>query len=319
MHITAASTISCQPTFRNKGFSGTLSELKRPSELVAPDYSAFIPVMERRRMSEILKMAITCAIDCLEQAGITQPEAIIVGTSLGCSHNTKHFLDNIIAANGGLISPTPFILSTHNSIAGQISIRLKNHRYNMTHTQNSLSFEQALIDGMLCLNDGSKNILVGAADELENDLYNMTARLETMDINFVCGASFFTISAENTTAQSINLVDVGSFGLVPSIADSIADFLQSNTQTAADIDLVLYAHSHPKTVQVLEAIFDSRKLFDYQIISGTYFTNSAFAMHYSIDVLQQENHPLFGQKINKVLICNNLIPENLGLILLERA
>ena len=161
MHITASSTISHQPTFRNKGFSLGLSELKPVSELITPDYSAFIPAMDRRRMSQVLKMAIACSIDCLEQAGLSQPDAIIVGTSMGCCVHTKNFLDKILSANEGLLSPTSFIVSTHNTIAGQISLLLKNHGYNMTHTQNSLSFEQGLIDGMLCIKNGCSNVLVG--------------------------------------------------------------------------------------------------------------------------------------------------------------
>jgi len=64
-------------------------------------------------------------------------------------------------------------------------------------------------------------------------------------------------------------------------------------------------------------IFGHRKILDYQKISGTYYTNSAFAMHYGIDVLLQKAHPAIGDRINNILVCNNLIPENLGLILLD--
>jgi len=40
-------------------------------------------------------------------------------------------------------------------------------------------------------------------------------------------------------------------------------------------------------------------------------------MNYGIDILSHKKHPSFGEAINKVLVCNNLIPENLGLILLD--
>ncbi|HVG42231.1 MAG TPA: beta-ketoacyl synthase chain length factor, partial [Chitinophagaceae bacterium] len=175
MYITASATISHQPTFRNNGFSSSLSELKSLSKLITPDYSLFIPAMERRRMSDVLKMSIACSMDCLEQAGLSQPDGIIVGTSMGCCVHTKNFLDKIIAANEGPLSPTSFIVSTHNTIAGQISLLLKNHGYNITHTQNSLSFEQGLIDGMLSIREGHNNILIGGADEQEDAIYNMGA------------------------------------------------------------------------------------------------------------------------------------------------
>lgn len=316
MYITASSTISHQPTFRNKGFSAELSELKPSSELLTPDYSAFIPAMDRRRMSHVLKMAIACSIDCLEQAGLSQPDGIIVGTSMGCCVHTKNFLDKILAANEGLLSPTSFIVSTHNTIAGQISLLLKNHAYNITHTQNSLSFEQGLIDGILCINDGANNILVGGADEEEEAIYNMKARLNDENIHRSCGSSFFILSNENVGAASINLIDVGSFGLINNPSRIIMEFLNSNNISAQEIDLVLYSNCDQKKTEELKIIFGQQKIVDYQKMSGTFFTNSAFAMNYGTDILLHKSHPVFGEGISKVLVCNNLIPENLGLILL---
>jgi 3-oxoacyl-[acyl-carrier-protein] synthase II len=318
MYITAASTISHQPTFRNKGFSLNLSEPDPSSELITPDYSAFIPAMDRRRMSQVLKMAIACSMDCLEQAGLDQPDAIIVGTSMGCCVHTKNFLDKIVSANDGPLSPTSFIVSTHNTIAGQISLLLKNHGYNMTHTQNSLSFEQALIDGFLCIQEGSNHILVGGADEEEDAIYNMKERVNDERLHLTCGSSFFILSNEKADKNSICLVDVGSFGLINDPSGIIIEFLTSNNLSVNEIDLVLYANNGKKKTEELEMIFGQNKLFDYQKITGTYYTNSAFAMHYGIDILSQNDHPVFGERIKKVLVCNNLIPENLGLILLDK-
>jgi len=318
MYITAASTISHQHTFRNKGFSAKLTELSPSSELITPDYSAFIPANERRRMSDVLKMAIACSIDCLEQTGINQPDAIIVGTSMGCCVHTKNFLDKIISANDGPLSPTSFIVSTHNTIAGQISLLLKNHGYNMTHTQNSLSFEHSLIDGMLCIKDGYNNVLVGGADEEENTIYNMKERLKDENIHLTSGSSFFILSKEKINPVSVHLVEVGSFGLINNLSKTVMEFLNANNISVNEIDLVLYANSEEQKTKELEMIFEKRKIFDYQKITGTYYTNPAFAMHYGIDVLSQNNHPVFGEGINRVFVCNNLIPENAGLILLEK-
>jgi hypothetical protein len=318
MFINASSTISYQPTFRVEGFSAKLEELKPPSALKTPDYTDIIPAMDRRRMSEVLKMSIACSMECLKQSGLQQPEAIIVGTSMGCCTHSRNFLDKIFTANGGLISPTSFILSTHNTIAGQISLHLKNHGYNMTHTQNSLSFEHALIDALLCEKDGIANILVGAADEIEEAMYNLPVRLNLESIIEGAGATFFILSSAMAGNESINLVDVGTYGLIKEISPHINDFLRSNSRLAEEIDLVLFSNSHLQTINELDFIFGSSKIFDYQTISGTWFTNSAFAMNYGVDILQQGSHPLSGKKkVNKLMICNNLVPENLGLILLE--
>ncbi|MEP7232219.1 MAG: beta-ketoacyl synthase chain length factor [Ginsengibacter sp.] len=317
MYITASSTISHQPTFRNKGFSLELSELKPVSELITPDYGPFITPMDRRRMSQVLKMSIACSMDCLEQAGLSQPDAIIVGTSMGCCIHTKNFLDKILSANDGPLSPTSFIVSTHNTIAGQISLLLKNHGYNMTHTQNSLSFEQGLVDGMLCINSGYHNVLVGGSDEEEDSLYNIKERLGNNNIHLTCGASFFILSDEKGKHDSITLADVGSFGLINDSIFIIKKFLDSNNLLIEEIDLVLYANSEQKKTEEIKLLFGPDKIFDYQKIAGTWFTNSAFALDYGIDILSHRKHPVFGEGIRKVLVCNNLIPENLGLILLD--
>ena len=268
-------------------------------------------------MTDVLKMAITCTIDCLEQRDLKQPDAIIVGTSMGCNVFTKRFLDKIISSSGGLLSPTSFILSTHNTIAGQISLLLGNHEYNMTHTQNSLSFEQALIDGLLCFNDGCNNILVGASDEMESTLYNMKERLDSPYIHLTSGASFFILSKENPGAAAINLVDVGSYGLTDNLSEVITGFLNSNNLSIGDVDLLLYSNTSQAAFDELTATFPTAKLFDYQKLSGSYFTNSAFAMSYGVDVLLEGSHPLFDKPIRRILVCNSLIPENLGLILLD--
>ena len=317
MRIRASSTISHQPTFRNPGFSLKISALNEGSVLQGPDYGLFIPAMDRRRMSDILKMSIACSVDCLQQAGIDQPDAIIVGTSMGCSVHTKTFLDKIAASHGELIAPTAFIVSTHNTIAGQISMLLKTHGYNMTHTQNTLSFEQALIDAMLCMENGYKNILVGGGDEMEDTIYNMKARLNDENLHLTCGASFFILSDEDGGNDAIKLVDVESFGLTREPFADIKNFLGDHHLMAADIDLVLYSNSEEvKTIELVE-YFGADKILNYQEFTGTYYTSSAMAMHYAIDKLQY-GHLEKGKEKNHVLICNNLIPENLGLILLSQ-
>jgi len=315
MFINAASTISYQPTFRNTGFSLVTKNIDSSSELVTPDYSEFIPAMDRRRMSHVQKMSIACALDCLQQAKIEQADAIIVGTSMGCCINTKNFLDKILDAKEGPVSPTSFIVSTHNTIAGQIALLMKNHGYNMTYTQNSLSYEQSLVDAILCCAEGLMNVLVGGTDEEEDSIYNMRARLKDDKILETSGASFFIVSNTKSKTGAVNLIDAGSFGLVKNTYETAVEFLQANNTTAHEIDIVLYALSGKSSLNELKSVFGAEKLFDYQEITGTYYTNSAFAMHYAIDILSNQPHPIFAE-VKTVLVYNNLIPENLGLILL---
>ena len=282
--------------------------------MLEPDYADFIPAMDRRRMSPVIKMSIACSLDCLAQAGIEQPGGIIVGTSMGCSVHTKNFLDKIHSSKDQLLAPTHFIVSTHNTIAGQISLLLRNDGYNITHTQNSLSFEQSLLDGILSIREGFDNILVGGTDEAEETIYNMKARLGDDTLHLTSGSAFFLVSSEKKMTGNISLVDVGSYGLMTDPYKLLMGFLESNKLSTGDIDLVLYAGNNKNSPGV-EKIFSQDRMIDYQKLSGVYFTNSAFAMHYGIDLLLNEVGPVAGT--GNILIWNNLIPENLGFILLS--
>ncbi|MGZ3924515.1 MAG: beta-ketoacyl synthase chain length factor [Flavisolibacter sp.] len=312
MFIKAASTISYQPTFRNPGFSASLTPLTEVSKLSAPDYTGFIAAMDRRRMSDIQKMSITCAMDCLTQAEIQQPDAVIVGTSMGCSVNIKTFLDKIIEANEGPLSPTSFIVSTHNTVAGQIALLLKNHGYNMTYTQNTLSFEQGLIDAMISCKEGMNNVLVGGADEEEESIYNMHARLNDNNALLSSGASFFLMSNQHDQCR-VRVVDVGSFGWVENNGHTVNQFLQANNTTIDEVDLTLFAIDGKQ--KELPNLLPG-KLIDYQQFAGTYYTSSAFALHYAFDILLTQLHSNHGDHVKTILVYNNLLPENLGLILL---
>jgi 3-oxoacyl-[acyl-carrier-protein] synthase II len=315
MFIKSASSITAHPTFNNKGFSNNAITLKNDAAIKAPDYALYIAAMERRRMSEVLKMAIACTKDCLQQANVEQPDAIIVGTSMGCCTHTKTFLDKIVSADGGLLSPSAFILSTHNSIAGQISLMLKNHGYNITYTQNSLSFEHALIDAAMHLHDGAQNILVGAADEIELELHSFEDRLQAPVAHTTYGSSFFVL-CNNIDAKEacVELIDVLSVGLIDDYAQAIHQFLATNNMTNHDIDLVLFSNSHTEILDELEIIFGENKMKDYQQYVGSYYTNSAFALHLAMDILQTTTEP----KVTTILICNNLIANNLGLQLVKK-
>jgi 3-oxoacyl-[acyl-carrier-protein] synthase II len=313
-YISAASSISHQPTFKNAGFSASIEPLNESSALISPDYKAFIEAGLLRRMSKILRMSVACSKDCIEQAGIDQPDAIVVGTGLGCLQDTEKFLNNSITIEG-LLPPTAFIQSTHNTMAGQISLSIGNHGYNMTHTQNTLSFENALQDAMLLLSEGEKHILVGAADEYIDILTEISEQLaiktETL---LTSGASFFVLSKDKTGNALAAVKDCVTTGLVHNIPEKIASFLTENGVQASDLDLILYSGASKglnddlflKSLQV-----ELGKGVDYLQLSGIYPTASAFALHYAADLMNQ------NKSFKNILICNSLIKRNLGLTLVQ--
>ncbi len=313
MYINACSTISHQNSFRNENWINELTLLNNESNLITPNYKEFIAPTAIRRMSKIIRMGLTCSKDCVEQSGVGNPDAIIVGTGLGCLADTEKFLNNSLTIKG-LIPPTSFIQSTHNTIAGQISLELKNHNYNVTHTQNSLSFEHSLIDAILCLSEGDSNILVGAADEeipLLGELINDLG-FQKISNQLTSGASFFMISNDKTDASKARLVDSYTIGLNTSDPkEVINEFLEQNNTSFNDIDLVLSNSFGSVDINEIEELFGSTKVIPVEQYTGYHLTNSAFSMHLAAETLNQD------PSINKILVYNTLNNSNIGLTLLE--
>ncbi len=310
--ITAASSISHQLSFKNEGFSESSLELPSDSLLLSPNFKEYISPNNIRRMSEILRTAVTCSLDCLMQAGIEKPDAIIVGTGLGCLVETEKFLENFIANEEGLISPTAFIQSTHNTVGGQLSILLGNHNYNMTHTQNTLSFEHALQDAALCIEEGNEHVLVGGADEHISLLNDVVGKLGFENLHMTSAASFFILSKSNNEKAIAKIIDCGSYAFAESFADAINSFLAQTKIKKDEIDLILFSSLDAQSEKEIKTLFPESETLDYLKYSGTYFTNSAFALHFAIDSFKHHH-----DKPKRILICNHLHKNHIGIILVE--
>lgn len=147
---------------------------------VTTDIKALIPdAGMRRRMSRVLKMAVTTAVECIGGIDcIGSLDAIVTATGWGCLADSEKFLRNIIVDKEQLLNPTPFIQSTFNTVGGQIALLRHNHCYNVTYVNRGHSFEDALLDAMMRIADGeSRNILVGAFDEQTPSQHRIMERM----------------------------------------------------------------------------------------------------------------------------------------------
>lgn len=278
------------------------------SEIVAPSYKDYIDAALLRRMSKILRMSVACAKECIEQANIEQPDSIVVGTGLGCLQDTEKFLNTFLTVEG-LLPPTSFIQSTHNTIAGQISLSLGNHGYNMTHTQNTVSFEHALLDSELLLNEMDQNVLVGAADEAISILDDIKNKWGwNFDIPLTSGASFFVLSKNKSDRTLAKLLAVDVVSGEGSFDTKLQLFLSENSVQATDIDLIMIPGLSGTAINL---DFPKSEVVTYLPFSGIYPTASAFGLHYALDRMTA------NKTIRKVLVCNDLNRYHLGLTLLE--
>ena len=175
------------PVSTTEFLSDPISYETNQLKCIDPGYKDFIPAEMIRRMSRIIRRGVASAKLCLNDAATNHnpdetaeitPEAIITGTGLGCMDDTEKFLTSMIRNKEEFLTPTSFIQSTHNTVAGQIALLIHCHGYNFTYVHRGISFESALIDAMTQLHLGEfSNVLVGGSDELTSNSFAITSRL----------------------------------------------------------------------------------------------------------------------------------------------
>ena len=143
---------------------------------VEPDYDRFVDSKMIRRMSRIVKMGVAAAMTCLRNGGVENPAAILTATAYGCLEDSSSFLRRMIEFEEKMLSPTAFIQSTHNTVGAQIALLLKCHNYNNTIVHRAFSFENALTEASLILQEGTGPVLIGAVDEITEDRHTILSR-----------------------------------------------------------------------------------------------------------------------------------------------
>ena len=302
-----------------------------------PDYSAFIDVKAIRRMSRIIKMGVTSSLLSLAEAKLEKPDAIIVGTALGCLEDTVSFLNKLVLNKEELLNPTAFIHSTHNTISSQIALSLKCMAYNSTYVHRNISFESALIDAMLLFEESAINTaLVGGIDELTDTSHQILTRLGYFKGSNIEGAIsggegsiFFTLSnkrVENTLAE-LRMVECISFTSSEEVKKKLSAMLDSSN--IESLDLILSGSTSRegdrKTLAEIYTDFvDSNRICEYKEFCGEYPTASSFGMQLAADILKKQSIPKqIGIKLDKekptknILIHNNFGNIHHSLILLS--
>jgi 3-oxoacyl-[acyl-carrier-protein] synthase II len=301
IYIQTIESISHQNSFQQENIWDTLSPIETDSTVISPDYKNYISPASLRRLSPVLRMALAAAKECQSTVN-DEIDSISVGTALGCLVDTEKFLVTFHTSTSDTLSPTAFIQSTHNTIAGQISLELKNHSYNMTHTQNSLSFELALLDALMCTKEGKSMVLLGAADEAIDFLKLLQPTLINSELQLTSGATFMVISPKKEK-EAIGIVDCSMHFETENRASLVHQLLQKNGLSLLDIDQIFVSGDE------LSAEYPGS--IDYLQYTGLYFTAVAFAVHMGHDWLKQTQKKF-------VLIINEQEKGKLGLILMKR-
>ncbi|QIY92018.1 beta-ketoacyl synthase N-terminal-like domain-containing protein [Chryseobacterium gallinarum] len=350
VYINSASCISAQDTLKENIFQNLVPEnTVQIVKAIEPKYKEFIPAAMIRRMSKTVKMSSVASHYALQEAGISQPDAIIVGTGMGCSQDSEKFLKNVIDNHEEFLTPTFFIQSTHNTVAGQIALALQCHAYNFTYVNTSSSLEFSLLDAQLQISDGeAENILVGSTDEQTDrtmELYclhntikkerDLPADYLTSTTNGVIwgeGASFFVIGknkTENTYAKLSN-IEIKNRIEINEVQDFIQDFLTRNNLQSQDIDAVILGFSGDAAsdgyYNEAMKLFSESSLLYYKHLSGEFNTASGFSVFMACHILKEQKIPEVmminsekKEEVKNILLYNHLAGCDHSLVLLERA
>jgi len=239
------------------------------NETIHPDYKQYISPALIRRMSPIVKMGVTAGLKCIENKE-ENLAGIIVGTGLGCLRDTEVFLKTVLKKDGLAISPTAFIQSTHNTVAGQLALSLGNKGYNMTHSHQEISFETALNDALLLANESNEAVLVGACEEHISFLDEMATQFGLNSADFGEGASFFKIS--NNPKDAIAKIESAQFFI-----DEVEFSAHLEKEKPS---LVLYRSG----LSIVD-INPTLPSIDLQKQCGIYATNSAFGVQLACELI----------------------------------
>ncbi len=314
MYIRSTASISPQASFEAlltdpAGYTGDRLSC------IEPDYTAYIDVRQIRRMSRVIKMGVAAALECLKDTGVEQPGAIITGTAYGCLADTDAFLSRLVEFKEELLTPTSFIQSTHNTVAGQIALVLKCHHHNNTFVHRGLSFESALLDAQTMMAEGEiADALVGGIDEIIPASHAVLKRfgLYRENGNSLAlsstpgkgtmggeGAAFFLLSTTPAEGSFAILNDFTTFYKPSGPQDATAAvgrFLAAQPVDPAEIDLVLTGrngnqHEDEWYEHVEKDLFAGIPAMSFKHFCGEYPTATAFGLWLAANMLRAGKVP----------------------------
>jgi len=343
MYIRSVSCISPQQSFGAAVLpEEEISFTGNKMNAVEPDYKTHLNIPSARRMSRLIKMGVCTALDCLKESGVSVPDAIIAGTGLGCMEDSEKFLASLITNNEQTLSPTSFIFSTHNTVAGQIALLLKCNNYNFTHTHRGLSFENTLMDAQ-----PQAQVLAGASDEVTETSFKILQRLGAVkkensadDIRSSVspgtiageGSAFFLLNNsadEHALAKISGITTFSNPETESEIFSNINKFI-SEHHLSSD-DLILYGingdvRSDAIYNEVRKKCFDKSYAGYFKHLCGEYHTATAFATWLSALILKNQQVPGYMlindideiREVNRILIFNHYKGREFALLLLEK-
>ncbi len=324
IYINGLGCISTQKTFNTLFLEeAVVNEADTVLTIHQPVYKDFISPVASRRMAKGVKNGIVASTLALREAQLETVDAIITGTGMGCIEDSEKFLKAILDNNEEFLTPTSFIQSTHNTVGGQIALALQCKAYNLMYVNGSVSFESALFDAKMMMeeNDAS-SVLIGGIDETadysisllklaehikdENPGVNSFLESTTKGVVLGEGAAFFVVENEvkETTIAAVLDVEIINKLHIDEVESKIISFLASNHLKLTDIDTVILGYNGDSDSDLYyknlsKVTFENTPQVYYKHLSGEFDTASAFGLWVGTKIIQTQNIPAIV-KINTI-------------------
>ncbi len=238
-------------------------------------------------MSRLTRIGLVTAIECLKDAGISQPEAILTGTGKGSLHDTEKFMHAIREFQEGTLNPSPFIQSTYNSLNGLIGLHHQVNSYNTTYVHSGFSLEHAMLDAALLFGDNTiGNALIGAFEEMTDEHYIIKEKLGFWKNGAVSGEGCFFFYAEkdkNGSALAIEDIKLWFEPEENQIRQGLEELLSSHQIDWNDIDVFISGRNNDKRYDhyynlVADKLPSSTHHIHFKHLSGEFDTAAGFGI-----------------------------------------
>jgi hypothetical protein len=330
MYIIDSHCISAQETWNDIFFDNApLAHHGNRYPAIEPDYKGIIPGGLLRRMGKAVRMGVGAGLPLLQKySGVG---GIILGTANGGLEDCLKFLNQIVDYEEGTLTPTNFVQSTPNAIAGSLALMNNNTQYNITHVHNGLAFEAAILDCLMLLQEGAANqVLVGNVEEISDYNYNIdflsgsfkleevssVALLDSNTPGTVCGegSAMFMMSATRPSHACIHLLDVLqiSYSEPDCLMSRFTDFLDQHHLSMSDIDTLFLGVNGDSRYdgmysEIEKNMSENCQVITYKNMVGDYPTVSAFALWLAVKLTEGKSLP------TEMMRCKNTIskPKNI--------
>lgn len=281
-----------------------------------PDYKDMIPLMQLRRMSKAVRIGIAASKMSMQQAGIEKPDAISVGTAMGCLQDTEFFLTKMTEQDEQMLTPTAFIQSTHNTVSGQIALLAGCYGHNLTYVHRGHSFEHAMINTALYLQEQpGEKMMVGGIDELTTgslkamQLAGLYKDAHNNGVTAGEGAAFF-IAGDTAVANTVCVKDIDCFTAhdAQEALRHISRFAERNA--IADVDCWVNGMNGDERDsfynEISTSLFSNVPAISFKHYCGEYATASSFALGLIVDAVKN-GFSKYGidKRIKKVVMVNH--------------